>query len=573
MTGNQTKVVLASLLFVLLCWLGSFLISEPESEAQIVEEPGLMFDGGEAFQRAREFVTTHPVRFLGALEARQSSGYLRDNFASLGYEVSFSHFQALIEGRQEVGRNVLAYRKGTEPGILAVVAHYDTAPTTVQGAMDNGAAVGVLLELARAIQDSHRSSLLFIASDGEEWGMLGAAEIATNYPDRKDLIAVLSLDGVAIGATARLRLDTVGQFAGYSPPWLRRIARESARAEGMPVEEPSGFWEHLERALPVSTTDQGPFLREGIAAINLGSVSTDPDMSRRIYHTELDRIENIEIGSIEKYGRTAERILRSLDQLPSVAEGGMGTFRLAQGYFLPHRVVVTLHYLTFLPLLIMFYFHWKNREDLLSIELLQRELMAVLGTVLPFLFAFATLTVMLRLGLLPLYGLYPPPPGDPVLQNPDWAILAAPPAVGILAGVILFLLNRYLAKNLPRPCFEFSKLLLLGAMVLLVLVALQINSYWAATFLILPAYVWGLVSGGRSTGARGANRIYLLAAGIVHYAVLVFLASGLGLGWGVFWYLLLSLATGLFSPGGYMLLAVTATLGIRFMAIQSHPTS
>ena len=105
---------------------------------------------------------------LGSLEARQSSGYLRDHFEKLGYSVSFSHFEATIKGREEVGRNVLAYREGAHPEIVAVVAHYDTAPTTVQGAIDNGAAIGVLLELARVFSDSFRHGLLLIASDGEE---------------------------------------------------------------------------------------------------------------------------------------------------------------------------------------------------------------------------------------------------------------------------------------------------------------------------------------------------------------------------------------------------------------------
>jgi len=571
MNAKQIKVALASCLLVLLCWMGSFLVAERDEEALIAAESQILFNAAGAFQRAQEFVTRHPVRYLGALEARQSSGYLRDRFDDLGYEVSFSHFEAIIRGRNEVGRNILAFRPGSRPGIVAVVAHYDTAPTSVQGAMDNGAAVGILLELARAIPDAFHHGLLFIATDGEEWGMLGASEIATNYPNREDLIAVLSLDGVAIGNLARLRLDTVGQFAGYSPPWLRRIARGAAGAEGLSVEEPSGFWEHLERALPLSLTDQGPFLREGIPAINLGSLSTDRAKSRQIYHTEKDTIDNIEIGSLEKYGRAAERILRSLDELSGNPRESMETFRLAEGFLLPHRMIVILHYLTFLPILLIFYFHWKNHEDLLSVELIQREIMALLGTLLPFLFSFAALMLLMRLRLLPIYGLYPPPPGDPVLENPAWGLVAAIPAAAIFSGLILFFLNRFLTARLPRPCFEFSKLMLLGFTLLLILVALRNNSYWAVTFLTLPAYVWGLVSGGGSIGTRRANRLWILAAGVIHYSVLILLATGLDLGWGVFWYLVLALSTGLFSPGGYMLLAAMATLGIRFLAIQSHP--
>ena len=49
--------------------------------------------------------------------------------------------------------------------------------------MDDGSGVGVALELARIFASMPlRHSLLIIATDGEEWGMLGAADFAVNYP-------------------------------------------------------------------------------------------------------------------------------------------------------------------------------------------------------------------------------------------------------------------------------------------------------------------------------------------------------------------------------------------------------
>jgi hypothetical protein len=572
MNAKQTRVVFASCLLVLVCWLGSLLLAERDQETLITSESRLLFNGTEAFQHAHEFVTRHPIRSLGALEARQSSGYLRDHFNNLGYEVSFSHFEAIIGGRNEVGRNVLAYREGTQQGILSVIAHYDTAPSTVQGATDNGAAIGILLELARVCSDSFRNGLLFIASDGEEWGMLGASEVAANYAKREDLIAVLSLDGVAAGKLAGLRLDTVGQFAGYSPPWLRRTARAAAAAEGLPVVEPSGLWEHLERAIPISATDQGPFLRAGIPAINLGSESTDAAMFRSIYHSAEDTIDNIQVGSLEEYGRAAERLLRSLDALSDRPQESMEIFRIFDGFLLPPLLVTILHYLTFLPILFIFYFNWKNHEDMLSFELVQREMIALFGTFIPFLISFTVILLLLRMRLLPLYGLYPPPPGDPVLENPSWGLVATIMAAGILSGVILYFIGRYLNGILPRPSFDASKILLLGLLLVLIFVALRYNSYWAVAFLGLPAYVWGLVPAGKSMGARTANRIWLLAAGVTVYSVLILLAAGLDLGWGVLWYMILALSTGLFSRSGFLLLAAVATLGIRFLVIQSHPS-
>jgi hypothetical protein len=295
-------------------------------------------------------------------------------------------------------------------------------------------------------------------------------------------------------------------------------------------------------------------------------------MFRSIYHSAEDTIDNIQVGSLEEYGRAAERLLRSLDALSDRPQESMEIFRIFDGFLLPPLLVTILHYLTFLPILFIFYFNWKNHEDMLSFELVQREMIALFGTFIPFLISFTVILLLLRMRLLPLYGLYPPPPGDPVLENPSWGLVATIMAAGILSGVILYFIGRYLTGRLPRPSFDVSKILLLGLLLALIFVALRYNSYWAVAFLGLPAYVWGLVPAGKSMGARTANRIWLLAAGVTVYSVLILLAAGLDLGWGVLWYMILALSTGLFSRSGFLLLAAVATLGIRFLVIQSHPS-
>ena len=74
---------------------------------------------------------------------------------------------------------MIGFRQGQGAETLAVIAHFDTAPTANQGAAANGSGIGVLLELARVFAESptHRS-LLVIFSDGGEYGSLGAKDIA-----------------------------------------------------------------------------------------------------------------------------------------------------------------------------------------------------------------------------------------------------------------------------------------------------------------------------------------------------------------------------------------------------------
>ena len=242
MDRNQTYIVLVSIGIVVLAWAVAPLLGARLQPGPPLSHAALGFDPAQALARTTEFVTRNPLRVMGSLESRQSSGYIQQYLKSLGYDVNYLHFESVIADRKNVGRNVLALKPGQDRRILAVMAHYDTAGTTVQGAMDNGSGVGVLLELARVFATTATNhSLLFVASDGEEWGMLGASDFAQNYPEKERVVAVLSLDYVAVGSLAELQLATSGQFRGYTAPWLRDIARRAIRSENITVAEPSGW--------------------------------------------------------------------------------------------------------------------------------------------------------------------------------------------------------------------------------------------------------------------------------------------------------------------------------------------
>jgi len=247
--------ILALILLVILIWLVSPTIGNVNEPFWIFPHFSLLFDSDKALQITQEFVTRFPRRVLGTFESRQSAEFLMERLESLGYKTGDSQFDALIAGHREVGRNVLASRPGQVPETLAVIAHYDTAPSTIQGAADDGSGIGVLLELARVLSESapHRG-LLFVASDGEGWGMLGALDLARHYPGRRNIAAVVSLDSVCAGSLGKIALDLVGQFGGYTPPWLRQISRRAAEGEELLVVSPFGFEEYLERSLLLSWT-------------------------------------------------------------------------------------------------------------------------------------------------------------------------------------------------------------------------------------------------------------------------------------------------------------------------------
>ena len=126
------RIVLAAA--VVAASLIAWLLSTPAPGMSVSGTP-LEFDAARALGAAHAFVTRNPDRLFGSLESRQSSGDLIDSLSSLGYEVEFLHFDARVRSRNRVGRNVLALKKGESDEIVAIVAHYDTADTAVEGGM------------------------------------------------------------------------------------------------------------------------------------------------------------------------------------------------------------------------------------------------------------------------------------------------------------------------------------------------------------------------------------------------------------------------------------------------------
>ncbi len=571
MESKQAMLVYGLMAFVVLCWLVSPSVGTIQEPAWILPKFSLTFEGSRACGMTRDFVTRFPKRVLGSLEARQSTGFLTKQLEALGYQISYMHFDAVIAGRRQVGRNVLAYRQGEIQEIIAVLAHYDTAGTTVQGATDDGSGVGVLLELASmfAAVRTHRS-LLFVATDGEEWGMLGALDLARNYPDRSRIAAALSLDYVAPGELGEITLGTVGQTTGFTPPWLRQIARLAALEQSPPVATPYRITEHVERSLLLSETDQGPLLAVGIPAVNLGSDSKDRSRREAIHHSNQDTVDNLSVSSVEQYGRIAEQIVRTLDGLRTIPRESMGSFRLAELVFLSAREMSFLHYVTFLPLLGVLFFHWLNCRKYLSAQRVGRELLALGGTFLPILAAYYIIVLLRLARVIPAYSLYPATLKDPVLERPPAVALGILIGIPLVAAVVCFYTVRFTSRGMVRPDFFVSKLVLVAVLTVLVFLALLYNSYWAVTFLALPAWVWMLVGIGRGAGGRAANRIWIIAAGIPWVAVQVLYAKHLTMGWGIIWYQILALSTGMFTRTAFLLAAVAFSIGMRFLVIQSQ---
>lgn len=138
--------------------------------------------------------------------------------------------------------NVAAVLRGTMPGAAArryaVVGHYDSRRTDVMdaegdapGANDDASGVAAVMELARVMAGRHHeATIVFLATAGEEQGLLGArAHARAARQARDDYRAVLNNDivgdpgGQPPGAQ-RIRVFSEGIPPAASPEEVKRIA-------------------------------------------------------------------------------------------------------------------------------------------------------------------------------------------------------------------------------------------------------------------------------------------------------------------------------------------------------------
>ena len=182
--------------------------------------------------------------------------------------------------------NVVARLPGSDPALrdehILVLAHLDhlgmgppvRGDAIYNGAVDNAGGVAVILEAARSLAAGPRPrrSVLFVATTGEEMGLIGSDYLAAHPVVPLDRIAAaISVDGLMAFH------DFTGIVAlGAEHSRLGEISAAAAKAVGA---------EHVPDPIPergnLALSDQYPFLREGIPVLFPNPArdtdGTDPD--------------------------------------------------------------------------------------------------------------------------------------------------------------------------------------------------------------------------------------------------------------------------------------------------------
>ncbi len=263
---------------------------------------------------AEEFSASRALKWLeaqGPLEPRPGGTAAHAKFRealvaaleALGLEVEVQETLARgPSGRVALVRNVIArqFVEAQEASIL-LAAHYDTVGCS-PGAADDGAGCASLLEIARALKagSAHGPALsrpvVYLFSDAEEAGLIGAEAFAMRHELAKNIGCVINLEargnsGPSVMFQARGGSDAIAALARSAPH-----ARASSLAD------------FVYKLMP-NDTDYSVFAERGAPGFNFAFLG-----GLGVYHTPHDDLEGLDARSVQHQGEQALALARELAQ-------------------------------------------------------------------------------------------------------------------------------------------------------------------------------------------------------------------------------------------------------------------
>jgi len=207
-------------------------------------------------------------------------------------------------------KNIVALHEGARGGKLILLsAHYDSVGAG-PGASDDGSGVAVLLEVARLLNESQQSKdgVLFLFTEGEEVGLLGAQAFATQNPWAKKVALAVNIE--ARGTSGQSALFETGSISG----WLVNAFADTARR---PLT--NSLISSIYSLLP-NDTDLTVFKSNGIQGLNFAYGE-----HLGYYHTPHDNLQSLSRGSLQQQGDNVYDLVRALVNEDIPADGAMGS--------------------------------------------------------------------------------------------------------------------------------------------------------------------------------------------------------------------------------------------------------
>ncbi len=196
--------------------------------------------------------------------------------------------------------NIMTRLPGTSDGpAVLLTAHYDSIQAG-PGAGDDMAGVATILEVARLLltEPPARNPIIFLFSDGEELGLLGAEAFMAEHPWAADVGVVVNLEANGTHGQSVL-FQTTGDNG-----WLI-----DAFASHAPRPVASSVYDAIYAFLPFNT-DLTVYNEAGLPGLNFAFIEEHPH-----YHTALDSLAHLDPGSVQHHGDNALAATRAFAAL------------------------------------------------------------------------------------------------------------------------------------------------------------------------------------------------------------------------------------------------------------------
>jgi uncharacterized protein (TIGR03435 family) len=292
-----TRAARYAVLAGLVLWIAISLIPLPRAEPLPESAAPQEFSASRALDQIRAIAQKpHP---LGSDEHQRVRDYLIAEMRKLGaapeLEAGFASITlGRFHGEGDV-ENIVARLPGsgnTRPVMLA--AHYDSV-TRGPGASDDGNGVAVLLETLRALRagPALRNDVIFLITDGEEKGLLGAQVFMRDHPWRSEPGITLNFEARGTAGNAFMFETSAGN------EWLIRDLQSA-----VPQADATSFAYEIYRRMP-NDTDLTVFKRGGLAGMNFAYIERP-----ELYHTAQDDVAHLDPRSLQEQGRYALSLVR-----------------------------------------------------------------------------------------------------------------------------------------------------------------------------------------------------------------------------------------------------------------------
>ncbi len=298
--GGTARAALTVVFVAAMTELGMLPLRPPA--ALPADAPPTAFSGMRALDHLRAFARQpHP---FGSPAQAAVHRYIVGQLTALGVETRVESLPVSRDARggfplaTGIAHNVIARIPGAAPTRpLLLLGHSDSVPGG-PGAADDGEGVAVLLETLRALRAGPplRNDVVFLFTDGEEAGLLGAKSFVDTHPG----FAGLALNFEARGSSGPGMMFETSKGNGW-------MVRQLAAAAPYPVANSLSY--EVYQLLP-NDTDLTVFKQGGVACMDFAFIG---DVTN--YHTRIDDVAHIDPRSLQHQGSYALSLARHFGDL------------------------------------------------------------------------------------------------------------------------------------------------------------------------------------------------------------------------------------------------------------------